>query len=533
MSLEQKAGQVMSVAFHGADIPSSLEQVIREQRVGSIILYKENIASPARLAVLLNDLGRVARAANLPPLLFPIDQEGGPAVRLGRGAAVLPAAMALAATPDPGASIARAAAITAEECKALGLNFVLAPVADVNDNPKNPVIMSRSFGSDPRRVADATAAMVRAYAAAGLLCCAKHFPGHGDTTVDSHTGLPELPYSAARLEQIEFVPFRAAVDAGVPAVMTAHIRLPAIDPTPNVSATLSRAAVTGLLRERLGFRGLVLSDDLEMAAITKSFPTPQAATMALAAGADLLLFRFDVAAQREAHRQIVDAVRSGAIPRERLDEAVLHVLEAKARWGVLDQGAAEVTAVPRRVGTDANQTTALDLARQSITLLRNRGVLPLQGRKVLVLSPEPTELKNDEALVDGQQPFGTHLARLMPVTQRVLQLRPSAADIAAHAQAAQEHDVIVIATYDVAKYSQQATLVRQIGSARPLVVVSLRSPYDVLAFSDVAAYVCAYHTRDVGCQAAAEILIGARAPTGRLPVEVPGIFAIGSGLSSL
>jgi beta-N-acetylhexosaminidase len=533
MTLEDTVGQLMSVAFHGSEIPASLEQVIRAQRVGSVIIFAENVASPARLAALLADLQRIARQAQLPPLLLLIDQEGGPIVRLGKGATVLPAPMALAATPDPAAAIARAASITAQECRALGLNFVLAPVADVQSNPANPVILARSFGSDPRRVADAAAGMVRAYASAGLLCCAKHFPGHGDTSVDSHTTLPELAHDLTRLERVELVPFRAAIAAGVPAIMTAHLRLPALEPAANVPATLSPALVGGLLRQRLGFGGLVLSDDLEMRAITDVFPTSDAAALAVAAGCDMLLFRFDVEAQRRAHASLAERVRSGALPRGRLEEAALRVLAAKARYGVLDAQAVDPAGAGARVGTDANRDGALALARAAVTVLRNRGVLPLRGKRVLVLSPEPGELRNDEALIDDQRPFGAHLGALLPVTARPLQLRPSAADIAAHGRAAAEHDVVVLATADAAKYPQQAALVSELAAARPVAVVSLRSPYDVMAFPTVPAYVCAYDTRDAACHATAEVLVGARAPTGRLPVEIPGLFALGAGLASL
>jgi beta-N-acetylhexosaminidase len=529
MSLEQKAGQVMSVAFHGSERSSEIETAIRDLRVGSVIVFKENIASPAALASLLSDLQRIAREAGSPPLLFPIDQEGGQIVRLGAGATVLPGAMSLAATPDPVDAVRRSARITAVEMKALGLNFVLAPVADVNLDPKNPVIMSRSFGSDAASVSTLVATAIGEFTGNGLLCAAKHFPGHGDTSVDSHTALPLVTKSLDELERIELPPFRSAILARVPAVMTAHIRLPALDPTPDLPATLSRPIVTGILRSRLGFDRLVVTDDLEMTAITQSFTTPRAAVLALAAGADLLLFRFDASLQRAGRDAIVAAVRAGDLPQARLDDAARHVLEAKERGGVLNAPVIEIG----RVGTESNGQTALDLARDSITVLRNRGILPVQGKRVLALSPDPVDLRNDEALVDGQRSFAAHLASLVGSTARRLELRPDANAIAAHLAAARAHDVAVVATYDVAKHSEQATLVRALSSVMPVAVVSLRSPYDAMAFPDVPAYVCAYTTRDVACRATAEVLAGGRPPRGALPVTVPGLFAIGAGLRSL
>jgi beta-N-acetylhexosaminidase len=533
MALDDKVGQVMSVAFHGPTIPPALGRIMREQRIGGVILFKENIASTSALAALVDELQMLAAEAKLPPLFISMDQEGGSIVRLGRGATVLPSQMALAATPQPVESVRRAAVVTAQESRALGINFVLAPVADVNVNPRNPVILDRSFGSDPRSVADLVTAMVGAYREAGMLCCVKHFPGHGDTTVDSHTGLPDLDEDVESLERTELIPFRAAVAAGVPAVMSAHIRLASIDAAPNVSATLSRALVTGVLRERLGFDGLALTDDLEMDAIKKHFRASEAAARALDAGADLLLFRFDVDEQRAGHREIVARVRRGDIPMERLDGAVQHVLLAKSRWGISERRALDPAAAAAQVGTEANRATALDLARQSVTLLRNRGVLPLGGKKILVISPEPAALRNDEAIVDDQLSFGAQLAKLVPVTQRTLPLRPSPLEYAGLAIDAAQHDVVVIATYMVAKYAQQAGLVNALRGLKPTAVVSLRSPYDVMDFAEIPAYLCTYHTRDVGCQAAAEVLVGARAPQGKLPVDIPGVFPIGAGMTSL
>jgi beta-N-acetylhexosaminidase len=331
--------------------------------------------------------------------------------------------------------------------------------------------------------------------------------------------------SLDELKRAELVPFRAAISAGAPAIMTGHIALPALDATPNLPATLSRPITTGLLRERLAFDGLVVTDDLEMGAITQAFTTPHAAVLALAAGADLVLFRFDPALQRAGRDAIVDAVDSGALPAARLDEAVRHVLDAKARWGVFDAPLAD----PRQVGTADHRAAALDLARASITVLRNRGPLPVRGKRAVVLSPDPADLRNDEALVDGQQSFGASLASLLPATIRRLEVRSDTNAIAAHLAAARGHDLAVVATYDVAKYPEQATLVKALGAAMPVAVVSLRSPYDVMAFPDVDAFVCAYSSRDASCRAAAEVLAGDRVPQGRLPVAVPGLFALGSG----
>src|SRR2546430_1950311 len=329
MSLERKVGQLMSVAFHGPKITSSLEGMIRDRGVGGVILYSEIFTDAAGLAKLVADLDRIARDAKSLPLFFEVDQEGGPVIRINKGATILPGQMALAATADPERSVRTAATIAGAELRALGVNWNFAPVADVNDEPTNPIISNRSFSSDPARVSSLVTATVQAYGAAGFFCCAKHFPGHGSTTTDSHTGLPKIEVDRATLDRIELPPFRAAIAAGVPAIMSAHIVVPALDATPELPVTLSKAVMTDLVRNTLGFRGIVVTDDLEMGAL-KNVGEAAAGLRALEAGADYLLFRFDESGQLEGHPLITEAARSGSPAAPRIDESV--------RRGVVSQG---------------------------------------------------------------------------------------------------------------------------------------------------------------------------------------------------
>lgn len=523
LSLAERAGQLMSVAFHGRTITPALEAMIRERHVGGIILFSENLGDAAGLGRLAGDLQRIARESGTLPLLLSIDQEGGAVVRLAKGLTVLPGNMALAATPDPVASVRLAAAITARDLRASGVNVQLAPVADVNNEPRNPIILNRSFGSDPQRVATLVRAAVEAYTAAGLLCCAKHFPGHGATTTDSHTGLPLLDVDRARLDRVELVPFRAAIAAGVPAIMSAHIRIPALDPTPDRPVTLSRAVLSDLLRGELGFRGLVLTDDLEMGALTATRSESEAALLAFGAGADLLLFRFDEAAQLDGHRRLVAAMTSGALGADRVTASVRRILQAKERFGILDGSATSGTA-----GADADRAAADDLARQSITVLRAGG-LPLRGRILAVAPAAP-----DIAILPDQPTLGQVLAARLPnVTALGVPLAPAPADIDRAVGAARAADVVVLGSADLFSYPQQAALARALQAVRPTVLVSLRSPYDILSAPGVSGYVCAYTGREPTLRALAEVLSGARPPTGRLPVDVPGVYRIGDGMQKL
>ncbi|HEX4743525.1 MAG TPA: beta-N-acetylhexosaminidase [Candidatus Limnocylindria bacterium] len=520
MSIPDRAAQTMSVAFHGRTITSHLERMIREKHVAGVVIFRENVEDAAALRRLTADLQRIAREARVPPLLIAMDQEGGPVVRVTKGVALPPAQMALAAAPDPAAAVRRSAQLVARELRALGVNWQLAPVADVNDEPLNPIIGNRAFGSDPRTVGALVAIAVRAYADAGLLCCAKHFPGHGSATIDSHKELPEILSPRSRLDAVELVPFRAAIAADVPAIMSAHLTIPALGAAQQ-PATLSRAVMTDVLRTELGFRGLCVTDDLEMQALARSGGQAAAAASALQAGADYLLFRFDEGAQLEGHRLLVDAVLSGRVPPRRLDEAVTRVLEAKSRWNVLEAPA------PPTFDLEADRAEALDLARQGVTVLRAAG-LPLRGQVLAISYGRP-----DIAVVEDQPTLADVVARTVPGARAHRLERLTPADIPTAVGAARDADVVVVGTYDALADPVQAELVTALQRVRPTVAVALRSPYDVLAYPGVGGFVCAYSGREPSLVAAVEVMTGARPPLGRLPVDVRDLYRIGAGMRTL
>jgi beta-N-acetylhexosaminidase len=518
LSLDQRAGQTMAIAFHGSSVTSAVEDMIRSRGLGGVVLRAENAPNATALRLVCTDLQRIASEAKVPPLFLALDQEGGSIVRVASGMTVFTSQMGLAATPDPVAAVQRVATITAAELRANGVNWNFAPVADVNNEPLNPIIGNRSFGSDPQRVSTLVAAAARAYAAAGLLCCAKHFPGHGAATVDSHLALPIIDVDRARLDRVELPPFRAAIAAGVPAIMLAHLIVPALDPTPALPASMSKRVVTDLLRRELGFAGIVLTDDLEMGALA-SIGEAVAGERALEAGADFVLFRFDEAAQRDGHRLISVAIRNGSLPN--LDATLSRLLDAKLRYGILDPSSAA------QPDLTANAAAALDIARGSITLLHNDGkALPLRGRVYAIattnadLTPLPgdsdltTELARARADVDVRR-FGTTVND--SVITNVLDEAKSA-------------DVVVVGVADIGINDDQLKLVTRLAAAKPTVLVSLRGPYDVRFAPKVAACVCAYDGRVPTLQAVVDVLTGARKPTGSLPVAVSDRFPLGAGM---
>ena len=523
LSLEARAGQLMNVSWHGTTITPALEAMIRVRRVGGVLIHAENFDDAGSLRTLVGELQRIARDAGTVPLFVAIDQEGGAVTRIGKGATILPGNMALAATPDPATAVRTAIGILCRDMRALGVNWDLAPDADVNNEPRNPIILNRSFGSDPKRVAALVDVAVRAFATERFLCCAKHFPGHGATTVDSHSGLPDLDLDRARLDAVELVPFRAAIAAGVPAIMSAHIRVASLDPTPDLPVTLSPAVMTGLLRDQLGFTGLIVTDDLEMGALTRTRTESEAGYQAFTAGADHLLFRFDESAQQDAHRRLTTGMTTGALGRARVDASLRRIIELKQRYGILSAGA---PAGP--TGTAADQASADELARASITVLRAGG-LPLRGRILVASVANP-----DIATLADQPTLGAVLRdRLPSVTARTISASPSATEIAAVVAAARDADVVVVGTADASSYPQQAMLVSALAAIRPTVLVSLRSPYDILAAPTAQGYVCAYTGRLPTLRALAEVLSGAVPPVGTLPVDLPGAYRIGDGMKKL
>ena len=369
MTLEQKIGQVMVIAFDALSYDAGLREMIEKYQVGGVIFFARNVDSPAQVARLTNDLQASALAASGVGLFIAIDQEGGRVARLtvNKGFTEFPGAMAISASARDAQRAAvnarRVGAVMAAEMRAVGINTDFAPDLDVNNNPANPVIGIRSFGSDPQRVATLGVAFADGLQGGGVLAFGKHFPGHGDTGTDSHVELPIVGHTRARLDAVEFVPFKTAIAANIAGIMSAHVSFPTIDATPGLPGTLSAKVLTDLLRTDLHFGGLVATDSLEMGALGRSgFPAPRAAARALASGADLLLFNSGYQLHRSAIEQILADVHSGAIPLARLDQAVRRALLAKARFGLLRPASVGPAKAEQICGSAEHRALAAELA---------------------------------------------------------------------------------------------------------------------------------------------------------------------------
>lgn len=535
LTLEEKIGQMISLRFQGefrnADDPSirDLESLVTRSGIGGLILF-----APARVcetAELVNAFQKLAKV----PLLMASDFERGAANRV-TAATLFPPFMALGATGSEDLAYAMGRS-TALEGRAMGIHQTYAPVVDVNVNPDNPIINTRSIGEDPALVARLAGAFIRGVQDNGMIATAKHFPGHGDTSQDSHSLLPAITAGLDRLKRVELFPFQAAIDAGVKSVMTAHLAVPALDPTPGLPATLSEAIMTGLLRRQMGFRGLIVTDALEMGGVTAAFSTEEAALRAVLAGVDQLLLPPEPA---KVIAYLAAAVRDGRVPLSRIDESVRRILEAKASVGLPRNRFVDVAALRRRVAPQASLDLAARMLELSVTLVKNEaGALPLAAApdKLAVLS-----LSSDLGDYFAGQPFVGALRSRFPQAAAHYADADTGQDRLDEAfAAAAAADTVVVALFSrlsdrkgsVGLEPRHIDLLERLAAlpdGPKVVAVSFGSPYLLRHFPDVDAYLCLYKDNAESQAAAARALCGETDITGRLPVSIPGLYPAGHGL---
>lgn len=526
MDLRDKVGQRLVITFRGPELTPEAARLIVDCRVGGVILFGTNIESLAQVRQLNLQLQQLAAANNLPPLLISLDEEGGRVTRMPPDGADFTAPSQMAQAAAGGEAARLCAVANARNLRRLGFNVDYAPVLDVNNNPANPVIGTRSFSSNPDIVAEMGAAAIAGYLAEGVAPCAKHFPGHGDTDVDSHLGLPVVGKSMAELQALELLPFRRAVQAGVPALMTAHITYPEIEPE-NLPATLSPFFLSenGLLRRELGFQGLIFTDALRMQAIYDRYGLEEGSRLALVAGADIVMPLGSIESQYACYETIVKAAEQGQFE---IEASAARIAAFKQRFCLpplpLDDLSAELADLS-------------SVARRSLTVLRNRdGLLPfLSGKfqRSLLIHFEPMRLSYVEA---KKQPEGPNLYSLLyeklPELQHVSLPALFAEEESAQAlQAASASDALIILARSASRLENQTDLIRRLLELkRPVAFVAALDPYDLAAF-DAAALVATYAAPLVSLRALAGLLTGEFPPQGHLPVDLPGLAAYGAGLT--
>jgi beta-N-acetylhexosaminidase len=541
LTLSQKVAQLVVIPFYG-DAPHTRTRqyrqfvhLVRDERVGGLILINRTThgikrAEPYALAAFLNRMQRMAKI----PLIVSGDFERGASMRVD-STTLFPHAMAFAAAGDP--QLTRySGEVTARDARALGVHWIFFPVADVNSNPDNPIINIRSFGESPRVVSE----HVRAYIAGTrfdskfrVLTTAKHFPGHGDTSVDSHLALSSITGDRGRLDTVEFVPFRAAIEEGVDAVMTAHIAVPALD-SPDLPATLSPAIMTGILRDEFKFQGLVVTDALEMGGVAKGYSNAEAAVRAIEAGADVLLMPPD---PEGAIRAVVAAVRKGRLTAKRIDQSVTRVLAAKQIVGLDRSKLVDLEAIADVINSPEAAARAQEIADRAVTLVSNDGgVVPLRNaaNACFVILAESRGSSEGQTIAQELQQRGA--------AGKILALDPAMPDpeleIAAQKAAACEQ-IVVMAFDSVAAYKGDLALPggfpklidTLIDSGRPVTLVALGSPYLARSFPKVGGYLATYSPVATSETAAVKALFGEIDINGHLPVTIPGIADFGFGIS--
>ena len=535
MTLEEKVGQLFVQYAYGSDadtadarnIPlygvATPAEVVRKYHLGGVIYFAwtDSVQNPDQITSLSNGLQRAALTQDSKvqvPLSISTDQEQGVVTRVGPPATQFPGSMALGAGRSA-ADARTAAGITGQELKAVGINTNFAPVADVNVNALNPVIGTRSFSSDPALAAEMVGAQVTGYQQdGGISSAAKHFPGHGDTATDSHVAFPVITHTREEWASTDAPPFKTAIAKGIDMIMTAHLAFPALDDSGD-PATLSKPIMTGVLRQELGFDGVIITDSLGMQGVRDRYGDAEVAVRALEAGVDQLLM---TPAMDQAYEAVIAAVESGRISQDDLNAKLRRILTMKYDRGLVASPYADPAAVSSVVGTPEHLAAADDVTNRTTTLVKNdAGTLPMApaGKKVLVTGYG----------VVATDTLGAALARRgASATVRQTGTSPSDAAIAATVAAAAEHDVVVVNTmkaWDTTvtdKRGAQQKLVKQLlATGKPVVVVATRDPYDIAYFTDAPTYVATYSYNGVAMEALARVLTGEVAPSGKLPVDIP------------
>ncbi|MCY3546352.1 MAG: hypothetical protein OXH49_05685 [Gemmatimonadetes bacterium] len=542
LTLEEKVGQMMmpfifgDFAPRGSSAATRARAMVEDHKVGGVIV---SVGSPTEVAAKLNWLQSLSSV----PLLIGSDLEAGAGFRfdgiihvptnipLG-GATRFPALMAVGATGDPGFAY-EMGRVTAREALAIGVHVPFAPVLDVNNNPENPVINVRSFGEDPERVATLGAAFVRGIQEQGAIATAKHFPGHGDTGVDSHIALPVIQVGRERMDAVELKPFRRAIGSDLGAIMTAHITVPELTGD-RMPATLAPAVMTDLLRGEMGFDGLIITDAMDMAAVDRAFGRGEATVRAIEAGADVILMPPDLGAARSG---LMAAVRSGRVSEERIDRSVLRILNAKARVGLHRWRQVDLGRVAEFVGVEPHTAVAQAVAERSITVLKDeRDLLPLLGTRTARVYSVTYRRTND---IRAGRAFN---AGLRQTYQRLgtayVDQNSDAADYEAILARARGSALTILSLHvgvrtasgSVALPEPAMDFVKALArSSRPSIVVAFGNPYLLSEFPEVGTYLTAWSGVPVAERAAADAILGRIAVTGRTPTRIAG-FDVGHGL---
>lgn len=512
LTLEQKVGQLLMFGFDALTLNNHAIEMIQKYHIGNVILFTRNVKTPEQVFLLNQQLQKLALASNGVPLFIGIDQEGGMVSRIHQATTSFPGAMTTSANGSLD-DCYHLGYLTGQELKAMGVNMNFAPILDVNSNPKNPIIGVRSFSDDKETVS--------AYAIASMkglqehvIATGKHFPGHGDTSQDSHLTLPRIDKTREALDEVEFVPFKNAIKAGIKAIMSTHIDFPAMTEN-GLPATLSKRVLTGLLREEFGFEGLIISDGMQMKAIQDNYGTVEATLMAIEVGIDIACICHSYDLQKEAAIRLRNAVKNNILDETILNDRVHRILKAKSELDInVNQTYDDVKAL---IHSSEAVLLSTKIAEGAVTLVKGENYQPKE--KTLFIGPMPKATSIADEKADSIDTFKRIEHETLLDTYQV-SISPTKEEIASTIALANQYETLVIATYNGNVYHEQITLIEALSQLnKQIFVLAMRNPYDLYYTNKIKNYICFYEYTKPSVDALIAYLKGELIPQGKVPVK--------------
>lgn len=520
MTLEQKVGQMIVAGFPGEDLDEHIIRAIKDYHIGNVIYFTRNFKDVRQFYNLNKKLQNLAVKENKLPLFTSIDQEGGMVTRINKGATFFPGNMVLSAGGNEEDAFTMGTYV-GEELKALGVNMNLAPVLDVNNNPDNPVIGIRSYGEEPERVAKLGSAYINGLQKSGVIATGKHFPGHGDTSVDSHLDLSSVNHDAKRLNDVELYPFKKAIECGVGAIMSAHVMFPAYEDK-RLPATLSYKVLTGLLREKLGFNGLIITDCMEMKAIDEYFGIEKAPVMAVKAGADLICISHTLEKQIAACSSIVKAVRNGEISESRINESLEKIIVYKNKLNTNEFINSDFDSAEKIVSSEEHRKFAQKISENGITILKGKKIFPLkENENILFISTNASVLNGADDSIE-ERSINKLIEKEYPgFKTKVIDIKISESEIEDVVKESIDKDKIIICTYNASLNKEQVKLVEQVYKVnKNIIVIAMRNPYDCNWFKYIPCCVLTYEYTPNSIRSVMKLLNGSIEGMGKCPVAL-------------
>lgn len=520
MTLEEKIGQLFQVGFSDSCPNNEIKDLIRNHYVGGVIYFSRNLKNLKQTAELSNELQKLAMDTKMGiPLFISTDQEGGIVTRL-KGGTHFPGNMALGAAGSKTLS-KKAGQAAAKELKNIGINMNLAPVLDVNNNSENPVIGVRSFGEDPELVASLGTSYFAGLQSEGVVSCGKHFPGHGDTELDSHLSLPIIRHNRDRLNKVELVPFKKAIAKGIDSIMTAHIYFPAIEKEIGVPATLSKGIITGMLRKELDFNGVIITDCMEMNAISNSYGTVEGAVRSFIAGTDIILISHSYKKQKKAIKALKMAVKSNRITEKRINDSVRRILVLKKKRIGINFNNFKI-ADHRKINYNLNQKIAEKISKASVTLVKDEDNIPIHDIKDQKISIINFGLKK-ETLVESAREKNDFLIDYLNknITNfHYLDYEDKESISKKDEKKLKNSDYIIIFSAKRSSENQELKIAEKLAENNKVIMVDLKNPYIYKHIKNIQSFLTAYDYSPSNKKAAVDVILGKTKPGGQIPIKI-------------